>query len=56
MSGDHSSSTMRSFYRSSLIVFHRSTWDNLYQSFVKRRKSINTKKMTGKTMPFFLLF
>nr|CDP95451.1 BMA-TBC-7, isoform c [Brugia malayi] len=46
MSGDHSSSTMRSFYRSSLIVFHRSTWDNLYQSFVKRRKSINTKKMT----------
>ncbi|CAG9536492.1 unnamed protein product [Cercopithifilaria johnstoni] len=38
MSGDHSSSTMRSFSRSNL--------GNLYQSFIKRKKSISTRKRT----------
>ncbi|KAM3729090.1 GTPase-activating protein skywalker [Dirofilaria immitis] len=37
---------MRSFRRSSLIAFRRSNLGNLYQSFTKRKKSSNKRKMT----------
>uniref|UniRef100_A0A2K6VY46 TLDc domain-containing protein n=1 Tax=Onchocerca volvulus TaxID=6282 RepID=A0A2K6VY46_ONCVO len=46
MSGDHGSPAMRSFHRNSLIAFRRNNLDNLYQSFIRRKKSANKRKMT----------
>ncbi|VDN01762.1 unnamed protein product [Thelazia callipaeda] len=50
MAGDHHGNpAMRSFRRSSLAAFRRSSFSNLYQSCTGRRKASSIKKMTDTT-------